>query len=431
MPPRIVPTLAPHGGKNQPPATPTGDARTPGKPSTPATASDPGRESRDRLAAGGVGGTAAGQASRDRRAAGGTGGIVGEVAELIGRYVVMPDDAQTVTAAWVVSAWMMDCWDRFPNLAVTSPEKRCGKTRLLQLLELVLPNARSVANVSPAAVYRLIEAERPSLLIDEAQSLVRRGSENTEVLRELLCSGIDRNAKVVRCGGANRDEIHEFSVYAAKVIALIGEPDGVVADRCLPVRMRRMTGDDRAERYVSRVVEPVGRAVRDKVEAWAAGHKDRVQAVYDGLEPFDIENDRLAELLLPLMAVAEVDGGGHLDTIRGFADALDGQDAEAEKSSPGVKLLAALRELFAVKRKGDGLFLSTSQLLIELKGRTEEPWLTFTRGQPITAEAMANLLKPYGISSVRNEKQTARGYVLSDFRDAWNRYLPTPSEKAV
>ena len=368
--------------------------------------------------------------SRDSRAAGGTGGVVADVSAFLARYVVLADATRDVTALWVAAAHLADVWDRFPNLAVTSPEKRCGKTRLLQLLELVTPNARNVANISPAAVYRLIAAERPTLLIDEAQSLVRRGSENTEVLRELLCSGIDRNAKVLRCGGANNDEVMEFAVYAPKVIALIGQPDGVVADRCLPVAMKRMTGDDRAERYVSRVVEPVGHAVRDRLAAWAVAVRDDVQAVYDRLEPFDIENDRMAELLMPLMAVAEVDGGGHLDVLRQYADDLDRADAEAERMSPGVRLLAACREIFraVADAPGDGRFLATANLIAKLVARTEEPWAAYVRGQAITPEALATLLRPYGIHSAKNRKQTFRGYTAHAFAEAWGRYLAPPKK---
>jgi hypothetical protein len=64
-----------------------------------------------------------------------------------------------VGAAWAASAHLADVWDRFPHLAITSQEKRCGKTRLLQLLELVTPNPFNTSNISPAAVYRLIELQ--------------------------------------------------------------------------------------------------------------------------------------------------------------------------------------------------------------------------------------------------------------------------------
>lgn len=149
--------------------------------------------------------------SRVSRAAEGTGVLAGLERYLTG-YVVMPPLSALVVAAWVLAAHAADRWDRFPHLAVTSPEKRCGKTLLLRLLELVCPGARHAANVSAASVYRLIGVKRGdgqtlTLLLDEAQSLARPGSEAAQALNELLCAGIDRKAVVLRVGGPKNDQV--------------------------------------------------------------------------------------------------------------------------------------------------------------------------------------------------------------------------------
>src|SRR5262249_10838313 len=109
---------------------------------------------------------------------------------------------------------------------------------------------RYTTNISPAALYRLVEKEKPTLLMDESQSLSRRGSESSEVIREILNAGTGKNAKAIRCGGPRMNEIEEFSVYSPKVFAMIGEPDGVLADRSLPVPMKRKTKDDDVQRYL-------------------------------------------------------------------------------------------------------------------------------------------------------------------------------------
>ena len=117
--------------------------------------------------------------------------------------------------------------------------------------------------------------------------------------------GISKDAKVIRCGGESKDRIDEYSVYGPKVIALIGEPDGVLADRCLPVPMRRKVEGEQVKHYRSRVVEPVGAALHKKLEQWATDHQEEVAQIYDRLEPFDIANDRMADLLTPLQSVLE------------------------------------------------------------------------------------------------------------------------------
>jgi putative DNA primase/helicase len=367
---------------------------------------------------------------RDRRVFQGWPGPVGDTARFLADYVALPDVSVVVVATWVVAAWLADKWDKFPHLAATSPEKRCGKTTLLDVLATIVPRPRYTTNISPAALYRVIEAEKPTLLMDESQSISRRGSEASEVIREILNAGIGQNAKVTRCGGEKFEQIQEFSVYSPKVFALIGNLDGVLADRCLPVELRRKTKSDEVQRFRSRVVGPRGKGLYGLLEKWAKSNGKTVATVYDRLTPFDIENDRMAELLLPLQAMLTVACKDALGTLEEYAQSLDSRDKEQEMQSPGVRLLVACRELFAPSRSYPAgfLFIPTELLIARLVNRGEEPWHRWCRGQPITGEALANLLRPYGIKPGRNKQQTARGYHAADFREAWDCYLPSPSK---
>ncbi len=376
-------------------------------------------------------GEPSGVANQIRRSvAGDATNVVSAVERFLTDYIVVPPTTALVAAAWVAAAWQAEIWDRFPHLAVTSPEKRCGKTRLLQLLAMVAPNATNTTNISPAAIYRLVALRRPTLLLDEAQSITRRGSESSEILRELLNAGIDRDAKVIRVGGEGHDQIQEFEVYSPKVVALIGDLDGVLADRCLPIYLRRKMPDEDVLPFRSRLVDPTGRELHDRLAAWVDEHADRVAKVYDTLDVFPIANDRLAELLLPLQAVLRIADESRLDELAEYAKVLDAKDAETE--TPGIRLLIACRQVFGrVKPDKHGArFLATTALIDRLTWRTEEPWHRWTRGGPITPEALANLLRPFHIRSQRNAGQTARGYFAHDFTEAWARYLLPPKKPA-
>jgi hypothetical protein len=354
---------------------------------------------------------------------------VGAVAKFLTEYIALPDRLILIIATWVVAAWLVKLWDRFPHLAITSPEKRCGKTRLLQLIECVTPNPYNTTNISPAALYRLIEQLQPTLLLDEAQSIARRGSEASEVLREILNAGIDREAKVIRCGGKNMNELQEFHVYCPKVIALIGMLDSVLADRCLAVEMKRKTEGDHVTSYRSRKVKPLGEELTKEIETWVNDHSEEVAKVYDDLEPFEIENDRMAELLLPLQAVLTVANNNRLPELEAYAFDLEKAEAEAQNQTPGVLLLGAFRDWFKAKPEG---FIATEKMIRFLVKREGEPWAEWNR-KPISATAIAQLLKPYGIKPDRKQKKvsggrviTTRGYFGRDFSEAWSRYLPTP-----
>ena len=85
----------------------------------------------------------------------------------IERYVVLRSAHQAIVLAlYVVHTYVAEAADATPYIAVTSPEKRSGKTRLLEVLELLVRNPLLVAHLSEAALYRTITQERPTLLFD-------------------------------------------------------------------------------------------------------------------------------------------------------------------------------------------------------------------------------------------------------------------------
>ena len=130
------------------------------------------------------------------------GRLLAEIERTLNRYVILPPGASLLIAAWIVAAWVIHAFDRFPHLAFTSPTKRCGKTRALQVVAPLSPRPLFAASVSAPVVYRAVEDRCPTLILDEAQSL-EHGDDNSKALRCLYNSGIDRKATVLRMGGEN------------------------------------------------------------------------------------------------------------------------------------------------------------------------------------------------------------------------------------
>jgi hypothetical protein len=167
-------------------------------------------------------------------------GLLHDLAGVVKRHVVIDDHSVVATVLWTILSYCADLVDTLPLLVVLSPARRCGKSRLLTVLDRLVRRAMSVVLITPATVYRSIEQFHPSLLLDEADTLFRdsHGNENGE-LRAIFNSGFTRDqAWVPRCVGENA-EVELFSTWAPKVVALVGKLPDTIYDRSIPIRLKR------------------------------------------------------------------------------------------------------------------------------------------------------------------------------------------------
>jgi hypothetical protein len=184
--------------------------------------------------------------------------LLDALAAAIRKHVVLPDHARDVCALWVVHTYLTDCFLISPRLGVRSPTKGCGKTLLLDVLDRVVARPLPTANVTAAAIFRVIEAHRPTLLVDEADTFLYDNDE----LRGVLYAGHRKGGAVLRTVGDDH-EPRSFATYAPCVIALIGALPDTLHDR----------GGDRGSQAAA--LEREGRAVpsRPRQSPRRAGQK--------------------------------------------------------------------------------------------------------------------------------------------------------------
>ena len=300
---------------------------------------------------------------------------------------------------------------------LSSPEMRCGKSTALTLLKWTGPRTVLASNITPAAIYRYIERESPTLLIDEAETFIA----DKEEVRGILNSGHTRDtAHVVRTVGDNY-EPREFSTWAPKALASIGKLAATLRDRAIVLPMRRKKPGEEVKRPRDRD-NGAFRAMCEKAKRWAEDNVGRLKAMRPSLP--DELNDRAADNWHPLLAIADLAGGDWPDLARRAALALS-SDADATDGTIGVQLLAAIRDIFE-RRKVHAL--SSAVLVVELTSDQEGLWAEYgKRGEPITAKQVASLLEPYKIKPdvIRDGTRTYRGYKRECFKDAFERYLPS------
>ncbi|MCX8032668.1 MAG: hypothetical protein N3B14_04660 [Thermoleophilia bacterium] len=140
--------------------------------------------------------------------------LLAEMESVLARYVAFPLPEQaTAISLWAEHTWVFERFDVSPYLAVVSPEKRSGKTRLCEVLEHLVARPWRVVQPSQAVLFRQIEAERPTVLLDEADTIFGRGKKY-EPLRAVLNAGNRRVTAIPRCLEKGRGfEVQNFSVF--------------------------------------------------------------------------------------------------------------------------------------------------------------------------------------------------------------------------
>lgn len=342
-----------------------------------------------------------------------------EVAGFIRRFVVVSEAQADALALWTAHTHALDAAESTPYLAITSPEKRSGKTRLLEVLELLTCEALPSANISDAALFRVVAAKHPTLLFDEADAVFK--ARDREELRGLLNAGHRRGAVAHRMGGANNRTLETFPVFCPKALAGIGNclPDTII-DRSIPVRLQRRTRQERVERFRRRMVAPEGESLRASLADWLEPQLDYLAGMHPDL-PEELD-DRAQDSWEPLLALAELAGGNWPERARRAALALStGEDREDESLT--AQLLRDLHDLFAAN--GHKRF-KTSDLLEQLHAIEESPWGEWY-GKPLSAHALSRLLRPYRIKTmpVKVDGETVRGYKVEQFEDAFHRLSVT------
>ena len=337
------------------------------------------------------------------------------IASTFARYLALPKHAPLALALWVLHCYAFEAAFTSPFLAITSPEKRCGKTLLLITLGALVPRRLFASNITPAVLFRTIEKYRPTLLIDEADTFIR----DNEELRGVLNSGHTRTTAVtIRAVGDDHDP-RAFSTWCPKSIALIGKLPGTLTDRAIEVRMRRRTAGERVERLRQDRIEAECLALRRQAARWTADHLADLQAADPAMPPG--LHDRAADCWRPLFALADQIGERWPSLAREAALGLSAQEPEDEASTT---LLRDIRATF--QEDGNPAVLASSALIERLLALEDRPWGEWSHGRPLSPAKLARMLAGYGIypaGNVRIGPKVSKGYRRDAFAEAWERYL--------
>ena len=341
---------------------------------------------------------------------------LGDVTAFVRRFINLTDAQARVTALFVAHCHCFDAADCTPYLSINSAEKQSGKTRLLEVLKLLVPKPWYTGRVSAAVLVRKIDALQPTLLLDESDAAFSGEKEYAEALRGTLNNGYRRGGTHSLCVGKGAEiSFADLSVFCPKAIAGIGKLPDTVADRSIPIRLKRAQRGT-VERFRERDAKPEADGVISRFELWCIRNIDALRKARPDFLPQ--LSDRQFDTAEPLLAIADLAGGEWPQAARRAIVELCTQ-AQIDDDSSRVRALFDIRQVL----KADEM---PSQYLCDDLAKIEgSPWGEWSKGKAITPIKLVKLLKPLEIYPGQIQNGNARGYKRCDFQDAFSRYLPS------
>lgn len=332
--------------------------------------------------------------------------IVDSTIAFLRRFVFLKNDAlYFLVALWIVATHLQDEFEYSGYLFVFSPEPQSGKTRFLDVLNLLVANSSGIqVSPTPATLYRT--ATGRTQLFDEIDTWV-----NHEALRSVLNAGFQKGAKVVRMDQDPTSGLkaREFSVFGPKVLSGIGfnRLTRATRDRTFAIAMVRQREGEKRERFRLCSVRPYADILKQRIASWAAQHRPAVlrtyiEANFPHLEQF---SDRTIDIAEPLAAIVEVAIEGHAlsDAQATLVHAVRETRNEQHSQTPEHGILRHLLRLASVT---DPVICTASELATTCRNLPDSP----------TEYTIGHLLRNYGFKpkSHRNSGEEPRyRYVLS------------------
>ena len=351
--------------------------------------------------------------------------VLNDIASLIRRYLVCDDHQLTILSLWAACTQCHHHFGRAPYLDIRSAEPHSGKTLCLNLLcdltatcilytgvpatPLIdrLTQGRSLDEFEPS------ESKDPcTVFLDDCQQSF--GSSERQPIIALLNSGSDTSGFFAR---ANED----FNLFGPKAFAGNSPLPRSLAARCIPIHLRRPRPSEKFTRYSSAEAADAMEKLLARLREWL---KQATHALSEAAknEPRDLPlalspgQSKCAE---PLVHIADVAGGAWPAKVRAALVAV----FDLVEVSPELQLLSDVRAIF--RNKNNPEYLATSDLLSELREMENRPWSAWG---PKSGRRLAGHLRKFDIgpSPLHYGCSTGfKGYRISDFQDAWERYLPS------
>ena len=349
--------------------------------------------------------------------------VLDELCKLFDTYIVFPsDEHRDAVVLWVAHSHVFEAFDTTPRLSVFSVEPGSGKTMVLNLVQGTAKNGwEASATITPAVVWRLFENYKPTLILDEVDTIFgRNGSSSShQTLRGVINAGHTRGGVVLRSVGSS--DVKQFSVFGPMALGGLGKVPETIETRSVPIPMvKRKEGSRKVKPFRLRTAGERMAAVKGKLEGWSVAAWPKLLVAETEL-PFP---DRRADVWEPLVAIGNLAGDGWQQRAWKACKTITDEQAKKQRSATGVQLLRDIRAVIGMREN-----MFTAELQTALLGLPDTVWTP----DNIEARRLWRVLAEFGVgpATIRRGDKVAKGVKASAFADAWKLYLPesAPAEK--
>ncbi|UWG98010.1 hypothetical protein LPY66_04170 [Dehalobacter sp. DCM] len=301
------------------------------------------------------------------------------------KYIVFEDDRIfPILALWVIGTYFYKIFRYYPYIWLNA-DKGSGKSRVMEVIVPLAFNAVMAVNHSEASVFRLVDVDGATLLIDEFEKLKK---DNQQGIMTLLNSGFNAEATVIR--NERRGDSFKpvaFSSYSPKMFAGIDDISDVLMDRCIRIKMFKKPKGIEVQRYkIDNETDKFLKDLRDDLYICGLQYANPIKETYDSniielpFELSDREKD-IWEVLYSLAQFIDNESNTNLEEeIKQFSieSSKERSKANIEKND-SYKLISILIDIIPtlqpVKIDGNTMFYDSDKVFNKFKGTEEFSWL--------------------------------------------------------
>ena len=264
------------------------------------------------------------------------------------KYMDVIDNRQLdLVTTYIIGTYCFSMFKSYGYLFFNS-DRESGKTKFMNLIELMCFNPINATNPSESALFRICELNCPTLLVDDYEG---QDEEKQRVINQILKVGYKRGGAVIRTEKGKDDsyEVRSFEVYSPKIISNTNVLDEILLTRCIVLRLLKTnTNKGRLEPDTS---NPEWQEIRDNCYLFIMQNWKEILESY---KQYNSErfNNRNLEIVKGVLSIAKfIDQETH-DKIESYLEQsfLD-RDTEDLSTNWDYNLLKTMYEHCTVQKE--------------------------------------------------------------------------------